>query len=221
MRGKSVIAIVVTLASASAVRADLLQLKMHNNYGDGPGGEFLIEPVAGFDFTPASLGQNSNGWFETFCVEKNEYMEFGPTYYAVLNDEAVNGGGGPNPDPLDVRTAYLYEQFITGQLADYNFGTGALRVASANALQDIIWYIEQEQGWNAGWTSATLQYKFYQDAQANAGLDIGNVRVLNLYGDSQLTVQKQDQLVMIPAPGAALLAVAGLGLTGLKRRRRA
>jgi hypothetical protein len=57
-----------------------------------------------------------------------------------ISTEAKNGGsGGPSPDPLDERTAYLYHQFFWGNLTAYNydgsdtsvFGT---RAASADAL---------------------------------------------------------------------------------------
>lgn len=219
-RAKTLVLLGAVLAiMATPAVADIVELKMHNGYGSGPGGEFLVEPISGFTFDPDSLGQDPHGWFETFCVERQEYIHLNTKYYAVINEESVHGGGGPSPDPLDTKTAYLYQTFIDGELNDYDYGIGAARVASADALQDIIWFIEDEVVWNPAWTSGTRQHTFYYDAVANAGPTIGLVRVLNLYKDAGLTQHAQDQLVTVPAPGAALLGMIGLGLVGRAKRR--
>ncbi len=48
-------------------------------------------------------------------------------------------------DPLDPRTAYLYTKFVSGTLAGYDYTPSTGRIFSAKALQDVIWYIEDEQ----------------------------------------------------------------------------
>ncbi len=146
------------------------------NFGTTGGGEFLIEPKH-WTFTPASL-REVPGRFESFCLETNEYIRFNSTdrpkeYYVKISDAAVRGGaggrvtnpapaGGGTMDPLDQMTAYLYHQFITGQLADYDYaGVGGTRRDSADALQYAIWHIEDEiESLPDG-----LATTFYQDAQ--------------------------------------------------------
>jgi hypothetical protein len=49
---------------------------------------------------------------------------------------------------------------------------------------------------------------------------IGNVRVLNLFGDTSFTQHAQDQLYMIPEPASYSLMLGALGLMGLLARRR-
>jgi hypothetical protein len=207
------------LASAPPAVADLVhKVVLSDSYGTTNGGEFLTTPID-FTFVPVSQGSGPAGTFETFCVETTETFQWGVTYFVDLNTAAVHGGaGGGDPDPLDTRTAYLYEQFITGQLDNYTYAGGALRTASADALQHVIWYLEDEEpmSWTPG--DASLRDLFYQDATQNGGDSIGDVRILNLYGTAQGTECHQDQLVMTPEPASLLLLVLGGWLVGKGRR---
>ena len=47
---------------------------------------------------------------------------------------------------------------------------------------------------------------------------IGNVRILQ-FCNSDGTGYKQDQLYLVPVPGAVLLGILGLGAAGLKLRK--
>src|SRR5262249_6460790 len=147
-------------------------------------------------FTP--VGLNGSNPLESFCLEYNESLNLGQQYYADVNTAAVHGGvGGGDPDPLDPKSAYLYQRFITGTLANYVYDLsdgGSQRAHSADDLQNVLWYIEDERpiSWVPG--DGSRRDLLYQDAVANAGPTIGNVRVLNLYEDAAGTIAVQDQI---------------------------
>lgn len=219
------ISIIFVLVFTAAPAFGVATVTFQDSYGSTSGGEFQATP-SGFGFTPVGLGE-FNG-FETFCVEQNEHIRFYKTFYVTFSDAAVNGGvagqypEGSNLDPLDPMTAYLYTQFITGSLSTigYDYTAGPGRIASADALQYAIWYIEDEITDLPDGLATT----FYNDAVAAGWTDLGNVLVMNVFPDSGYTLNSQDQLVMgpatIPAPGAILLGGIGLALVGWLRRRR-
>jgi hypothetical protein len=220
----------MVLLAAPALADMTVKITWLDGYYTSPGGEFTL--------TPSGIPSVPNGVpFQTFCVETNEYINIGGTYYVNVNTAAVLGDGGKkaggNPltgglgDPLDARTAYLYTQFRAGTLAGYNYTAGAGRAASAGALQNAIWVIEQETG-KVLETDQARAFKAAADAAtapggewyAKYGADgIGDVRVLNLYSDSTRTGLCQDQLVLVPAPAAIGLGMLGLALVGWLKRR--
>lgn len=218
-----IVSLAVVAVLAAPATADMT-LRITVGPGSGPGGEFQVEPLSDWDFVPVSLGELTNPFrFETFCLERYEYFQPGQIYHAVLNTGAVcgDGGGSGSFDPLGEQAAYLYSRFVTGRLDGYDYGP--TRASSADALQDVIWYLEGEIA--RTWTDAdgSLQDKFYQDAMNNAQPGhFYNVRVLNVWEHhvgEEYSGLAQDQLVMVPAPGAAALGVIGLTVVGALRRR--
>ncbi len=185
--------------------------------GSSSGGPFEITPIG---FSPVGLGLRgaAPGRYLTFCVELNETLSNNSTYDVAFNTAAVNGGvGGGSPDPLDAKTAYLYTNFMNGTLSSLESTFTYNNFASGVALQDAIWFIEQEI---TSLTNGSNADKLFQlaTAQVDNGswTGIGNVRVLNLTSGS---TNRQDLLVIIPLPSSAGLGMVGLGLVAIRRRR--
>lgn len=195
----------------------------------GNGGEFTFlasgwDPLPYYSDVAKNQGQQE-GTFQTFCLEHNEYLSGSTTYDVVPNDRMVNGGVGPQGDPLSRGTAYLYHEFQNGTLAGYNYyNTGDGRHTSAQSLQNAIWYLEDEES-----GSLSESYEDMLIAQfgsiSNAKLDNNGliaVAVLNLYAEGHAGDQdylRQDALVCTPVPAGLLLGLLGLGAAGLKLRR--
>jgi hypothetical protein len=208
----------LAILAAGLASADLT-IRITATDGHGvQGGEFVLTH-SNLGFTPVGLtGSNP---IESFCMEKNEGLAFNYEYYACLNTASVKGGvGGGDPDPLSPLTAYIYTQFVTGQLVGYDYDLsdgGALRSAAADDLQSVIWFIEEEEpiSWTPG--DGSRRDAWYSLAIDNAGSGIGDVRVLNMFVDAGGSEFAQDQIILLPEP--ASLGLMAMGISFVRRRR--
>lgn len=182
-------------------------------YSSGQGGEFNAQ-LSGFSFAP--YGLTGGAWFETFCLEIPENFTPGTVYNVTIDTFADGGGNGGQVgpvDPLDERTAYLYSLFLSGGLVGYDYSNGlGQRQANAGALQNAIWYLENE----VGSLDSAEALSYFNQSLAGIGQGLGLVRVANLTDNSG--GKHQSMLITIPAPGA-LAGVLVAGVAAARRRR--
>jgi len=185
------------------------------------GGEYTLTPN-----WELARAVDSDGPFQSFCVEIPENAYEGVTYNAFVNDEAIGGGtrwpgepaGDDGGDMISPETAYLYTQFRAEALQGYTFEAGAARGASARALQEAIWYLEGELSCTVDELSPASQ-EFITLAQDAGWTTTGSVGVLNLTNPDGSRAQDMLTMTTVPAPGAVLLSSLGLGVVGWLKRR--
>lgn len=229
-------------AAASAVPVFVGNLFVNDSYGDTAGGEFRMTRGAGFALTPIATGSAfqfgqpaAAGLWESFCLEKFEPLNIelrnlradqNTETAAGANPNYAGGAHGGTNDPLDPRTAYLYDHFIRRTLiTPYDYSDSGQRTLDANAMQTAMWFIEEED--SAALTGKALA--FFNEAAAavasGAWQGLGNVSVLNLYTlENQVRTEYQDQLILTPPPepapaGVMAISAGALALAGRRRRR--
>lgn len=229
------------VAAVGSFAASALAYDGRINIGPTPGAAGT-SPGGGGPFTVTVTQVNSVGMaqlgspFLAFCLERSENINLNNNqgYYVNISNMAINGGGGPNPDPLSLVTAYLYSQYRAGNIAT--------TPAGAADLQNAIWWMEQEitdgqrtagstilinnalsalnlnaatYGTSLG-TSTATQRANLRGLNANGAY---GVRALNVYSNPGLTSLNQDMLTMVPEP-STYAAAALLMLPVLIQARR-
>ncbi len=230
------IALCASLATAAFGAGEKIEVVNVDLWGGGgSGGPFEVKPIGFGTNNPSGLGAHgaAAGNFVTFCIETDEFLTQGGQYYIQFSDEARAGGsGGPDPDPLDDRSRYLYAHFIRGTiqaqldawaLDDPINGGGTFTYqtfASGEALQRAIWYIEQEGGGSENFLAKLAAWAVGGGSGASLS-GMSNVRVMNMWANADFTGNRQDLLVMIPLPAPVWMAGIGLfGVVGFCCRRK-
>jgi len=176
-------------------------------FSDGPG------TTGGGEFNATT---SANGNFVTFCLELNEHVQMNTPsgYYYQINTATTSG-----PDPISLATAWLYNQFLNGTLTGY-IGDNA----SADLLQNAIWFLEDEGGANNSYVADALVATGVNGKTTAANGAYG-VKVMNVYQNYDETTGKysgrvQDQLIRVP-DGGTTLALLGMsmGFVALASRR--
>ena len=224
------LALVIFSLPQWAVADTISTVGYYGPYQTGSGGEFTLLPGSSGglgSYSGLASGFVQAGTIQTFCIEENEYIYPNTTYSYSISNAAVAGGlGGQSPfgsgrDPISKGTAFLYYMFATGQLEIYGYDyTPASRLASAAALQNAIWYLEDEGGSNNYYVAlAESMLGNLTEAQVKADNEgLYPVAVLNLTIPG---CRAQDQLVLTPEPLTLILLGLGLvGVAGLRRKDR-
>lgn len=174
----------------------------------------------------------AGGTIQAFCVEVAENFPDDPITYDVTEPSLVPEESPPGPMG-DTRLslvkdlyANFYDDAVTGD-GDTSYGNTADEAA---AFQLVLWEITHENF--TGSTASQMKDQMFIEKGAFAITSFANSNILGiannmiaalgsgsafeLFGFSNPT--NQDLLVVVPSP--AIAGLAGLGLAGMRRRRR-
>lgn len=233
----TVVAAAVITAAAGAASADTVNVKY---LGTGKGSNVkIIAPGVNQNVFAGQLnhqisggtglGAILNGTYATYCTDITQYVTSTTKSYTVVPIEQV-----PNVSPMGLSKADALRNL-------YTFGAGVqLTNAASNdfaaAFQIAVWEVVSDFNSNLGLTSLSVTDGTFKAKSTNGNvLSAGIMNNLNtifsgifnlpegavpveIAGISHATAQ--DQIVVVPTPGALALAGVGGGLL-IKRRRKA
>jgi hypothetical protein len=156
----------------------------------------------------------------------------GPTYSYSLGNitQPISGGGEGSGIPLTEGTAWLYYQFATGNLNNFNYTYGSGREANDTLLQAAIWALQGGQSYAAGGyaslTTTEANNMYYLaaiaalggTANADSAYTGPTIQILQLWDNTGAPAQ--NQLVYTGGSwnvpdGGFTLVLLGIGLIGI------
>ncbi len=176
------------------------------SYSNTTGGMFNWTRLGG-DYA----GMGAQGNFITFCIELSQHISYGGQYtYDVIDlDEAPRPGVGMGTENADLLSELFGRHYDAGfnntdaaafQVAVWEIVTdGDLSLADGDfRVQDTGSFVDQAQTWLTSLDGTGPQMDLKAMSNPNA----------------------QDQVFVVPAPGALVLMAGGLGLMGIGARAR-
>lgn len=191
---------------------------LYQTYGTTNGGEFAV-------FLYNGAVRETDVLFKTFCLEKNEYLDYSTKFNIdSIESYAVRGGisgasleDGQYRDYLSLETKYLFYHYAIGDLANLTALFSYATDTSANLLQNAFWILENEiTGPNNLVTWAVTQVAHLSSQEWS---EIQRVKVLNISYHSGTLGQSQLYLAT-PEPVSMLLFGTGLVTVGGFIRRK-
>ena len=196
------------------------------------------------DLNAYSSKTSGNNYFQTFCVQTQEYVETGKDYLSQLNLSGNANGAktttrGTNSTTITEGTALLYRLFATGEL-NYNYTYGNNRASDASILQAALWKLQGQTTDKVGTLTANdwnsnkyLAYLLTVDSDKNfwlanydPGKDTSGYAVLAMQNTDTNFVGAQDFLYIVqnpssdaPEPATVALWLAAIGGTLAWRRK--